>query len=317
MLPNKQVSIRVPGTAANLGPGFDILGMALNIYNHFEFKLNDLSEFRISMKNGQTVPFDTKDDLTLYSYKQYFQIFLNNLNPPTYDCSLNLELPMKGGLGSSASAVVAGFCFAREIHKLYFKDIPIPSEGRFLYELAMQEGHPDNTSPAYLGGYVLSYFGRKDHLSYYQKRFPQSTAIYIFTPQLEVSTHESRKILPKSYSTEDVIFNMTRIATWIQYFDTRRFSDLKLALQDKIHTPYRINSIQHLNEIIQLVEKKQMAYCLSGSGPTILIFMERKKVSQLEKALFLEIDGIMKSFNTNYALRRAKSDNNGVIIKVR
>lgn len=314
---NKRVSIKVPGTAANLGPGFDILGMALNIYNEFEFILNDTSNFNLSMRNGHSVPFETKDDLTLHSYKQYFQIFLKSIEPPTYDCKMSLELPMKGGLGSSASAVVAGFCFAREVHKALFKEIALPSAGRFLYELAMQEGHPDNTSPAYLGGYVLSYFDRKDHLSYYQKRFPQSAAVYIFTPHLEVSTHESRKVLPKSYSTEDVIFNMTRIATWMQYFDTRRFSDLKLALQDRIHTPYRIHAIEPLQEIIRLVEKKQMAYCLSGSGPTLLIFMERKKVSQLEKSLIIEISEIMKSLNTDYVIRRAKSDNIGTTIKIK
>jgi homoserine kinase len=310
----KRIIIRVPGTSANLGPGFDILGMALKVYNHFDFTFNDKLGYNVSLKNGQTVPFSQEEDLTLYSYNQYSKIFLNDKSFPTYQCKMELELPMKGGLGSSASAVVAGFCLAREVHRYLFTEIALPSEGRFLYELAMQEGHPDNTSPAYLGGYVLSYFDRKDHLSYYKKKFPKSTAIYYLTPHLEVSTSESRKVLPKSYSTEDMIFNMTRMATWIQYFETRRFSDLKLALQDKMHTPYRIPEIPSLNEIIKIVEKKQMAYCLSGSGPTILIFMERKKVSQLENAFIKEIDECMKQIGIKYTLRKILSCEDGVQI---
>jgi len=310
----KRIIIRVPGTSANLGPGFDILGMALKVYNVFDFSFNDQLGYLVSMKNGESLPFTQEEDLTFYSYNQYFKIFLNKSKAPSYQCKMELELPMKGGLGSSASAVVAGFCLAREVHRYLYTETQLPSEGRFLYELAMQEGHPDNTSPAYLGGYVLSYFDRKDHLSYYKKKFPRSTAIYYLTPHIEVSTSESRKVLPKSYSTEDVIFNMTRMATWIQYFETRRFSDLKLALQDRIHTPYRIPEIPSLNEIINLVEKKQMAYCLSGSGPTILIFMERKKVSQLEKVFIKEVDDCMKQKGISYTLKKILSCEDGVQI---
>ncbi|WP_442915929.1 homoserine kinase [Leptospira sp. GIMC2001] len=314
----KSITISVPGTSANLGPGFDILGLALKVYNEFKFYFDPSIGYSATLKNGQALPFSESDDLVYSAYKNYFKIFLPNISYPTYQCKMELDLPMKGGLGSSASAVVAGFCLAREIHKDLYANQPIPSEARFLYELAMLEGHPDNTSPAYLGGFVLSYFDKRGHISYYKKKFPNSVAIFALTPNTEVSTHESRKVLPSTYSVDDVIFNMTRIATWIQFFETRRFSDLQLALQDRVHTPYRVPHISGLREIIAIAERKQMATCLSGSGPTLLIFMERKKVKSLEKAFGLEVAEVMKNLGVSYKLSRMQTDTIGVkIVKQR
>jgi homoserine kinase len=310
----KPIIISVPGTSANLGPGFDILGMALKIYNHFAFRF-DSPNYKATYRNGDKLPFGEEEDLVLSSYKDYFRIFLPHREFPLYQCKMELSLPMKGGLGSSASAVVAGFVLGREVHRAIFLEESLPSEGRFLYELAMQEGHPDNTSPAYLGGFVLSYFDREGHLTYFKKKFPNSVAIYSFIPKVEVSTSESRKALPTSYSMDDMIFNMTRTATWIQFFDTRKFSDLCIALEDRVHTPYRLPSIPGLESILPILQKKQLGYCLSGSGPTLLIFMERKKVSSLEKMLLQELDEVMKSIEVEYECRRIQTDNIGVRIK--
>lgn len=313
----KSTTISVPGTSANLGPGFDILGMAWKLYNHFHFSLNieELNQFESTYKNGEPLPFREDDDLVLYSYKKYFELFVPDEIPPYYRCKMELSLPMKGGLGSSASAVVAGFVYAREIHKSKYNKIPLPSEPNFLFELANIEGHPDNTSPAYLGGFVLSYFDTEKHLQYFKKKFPGSVGVFILSPKTEISTSESRKSLPTHYKMEDMIFNMTRIATWIQFFQTRKFSDLCLAVEDRLHTPYRLGSLPYMNELIALIEKKQMTYCLSGSGPTILIFIERKKISQLMNQFQMEMDSIMKSHSVDYDFRRVQPDNLGVRIK--
>jgi homoserine kinase len=311
-----RIRIQVPGTSANLGPGFDVLGMAMKIYNRFVFDFGPDLEYKASYTDGSPLPFSESEDLVFSSYKEYFRIFLNSVGFPEYHCKMDLDLPLKGGLGSSASAVVAGFLLAREVHRNLYPQIPIPTEGRFLYELAMQEGHPDNTSPAYLGGFVLSYFDSPGHLSYYKKKFPNSVAIYAFIPKCEVATHESRKILPSSYSPEDLIFNMTRIATWIQFFETRRFSDLRLALQDRMHTPYRLPKIQELQNILPSLERKGLGYCLSGSGPTLLVFMERKRVSQIEKSLRQELENVFPGDPDGFIFRRLNTDHTGAKVSL-
>lgn len=311
----KPIIISVPGTSANLGPGFDILGMALKVYNHFAFRFEPRIGYDARYRNGDPLPFSQDEDLVFHSYREYYRIFLPDQEIIPYQCKMELALPMKGGLGSSASAVVAGFVLAREIHKILYPSVAIPSEGRFLYELAMQEGHPDNTSPAYLGGFILSYFDRVGHLTYFKKKFPQSVGIYAFTPEIEVATSESRKCLPEQFRMEDMIFNMTRIATWIQFFETRKFSDLRIALEDRVHTPYRIPGIAGIEDILPILDKKQLGFCLSGSGPTVLVFTERKKIAQIEKSLFSEIAEVMESKGIRYSLRRMQTDNEGVKIR--
>lgn len=311
---SKSITISVPGTSANLGPGFDILGMALKIYNHFQFTIREDNRFDSLLKNGEPLPFQTKDDLLMESYKKYFSLFLPDENIPGYRCKMDLGLPLKGGLGSSASAVVAGFTFAREIHKKKFSHIPIPGESLFLYKMAEMEGHPDNTSPAYLGGFVLSYFDNHGRLKYFKKKFPNSVAVFILSPCIQTSTSESRKTLPDQYSTEDMIFNMTRIATWMQFFQTKKFSDLRLALEDRIHTPYRIQSLPFIPDMVEMIERKKMGYCLSGSGPTILVFLERKRVSQIIGNFSEELSRIMEKQGIEYNFQRVKTDNLGVRI---
>lgn len=309
----KPIQILVPGTSANLGPGFDILGIAWKIYNEFSFRF-EKNEFQVSMRNGEELPFPLQDDLVYSSYHKYFSVFLPNKTIPPYQCKMRLNLPLKGGLGSSASAVVAGFTLAREVHKQIYMDVSLPSESKFLYELALIEGHPDNTIPAYLGGYVLSYFSGKEKLHYFKKRFPRSISTYIFCPHIPISTNESRKNLPQYYKTEDIIFNMARIATWMQFFETRKFGDLLLAIQDKIHTEYRLQGMPYLKKIIDLIQKKQMGFCLSGSGPSLLIFIPRKNAARIWGGFEAELKELANQENIKYSLFKVLPDQNGCII---
>jgi homoserine kinase len=311
----KPISLSVPATSANLGPGFDILGMAWKLYNHFDFRFDPALGYEISIKGLDDIPFSQDEDLVLSSYKKYFSLFLNGENAPQYQCKMDLNLPLKGGLGSSATAVVAGFCLAREIHKKDFSHIPLPSESRFIYELAMIEGHPDNTSPAYLGGFVLSYFTEDSGIKYIKKKFPNSTSVFALIPCAEIATNESRKVLPNQYAREDVIFQMTRIATWMQFLENKKFSDLCLALQDRMHTTYRLECLSFMEDLLPVIKRRQLGFCLSGSGPTILIFMERKKVDQQLDAFFREMDEIMQKYKMDYTFHKLNTDNTGIKIK--
>ncbi|WP_411824805.1 homoserine kinase [Leptospira sp. 'Mane'] len=309
-----KIQIRVPGTSANLGPGFDLMGMALKIYNDFEFTFPMGKEYSIVQKNGEPLPFSSKDDLVREAYEDYFQHFLPNEEIPTYHCKMTLSLPLKGGLGSSASAIVAGLSLAREVHKRIKTTIPVPTEKEFLQFLAEWEGHPDNTLPAYLGGFVFAYSINKEPLRYFRKKFPSSVSLFILTPRLSISTEESRKTLPTQYSTEDVIFNLSRIGAWMHFLDKRKFSDLLVALEDKMHTPYRINASSPLLSITKVLEQERIGYCLSGSGPSLLLFVERKNASGIIPKLQKQIESKMKELSIPYSFQKIQADHIGTKI---
>lgn len=311
---NHKIYIRVPGTSANLGPGFDLLGLSLKTYNEFYFTIDSHSNFTTLRIDNTPLPFADKDDLLLEGYKKYFELFLPKQKLIPYNVKMNLNLPFKGGLGSSASALAAGFTLGRYLHKLHFvKKSPLPDLDKILFELAMIEGHPDNTTPAMIGGFVFSYF-HEGKLIFYKEKFPTSISLFLFIPQIEVSTNDSRKRLPDHYKVQDVIFNMSRIATWLQFFNKKDFSILERAVEDKIHTPYRIKPIPILLDVANLCKKLNAAYSLSGSGPSMLIYTDKKNAKKfLEK--FQEELSKKNSESIAYTIQKIEADHVGTILK--
>ncbi len=311
---NHKIYIRVPGTSANLGPGFDLLGMALKIYNEFFFSIDANSNYTTLRIDNTPLPFAGKEDLLLVGYQKYYEIFLPKITPIPYNVKMDLNLPFKGGLGSSASALTTGFALGNYLHKKHFtKKFPVPNLEKILYELAMMEGHPDNTTPAMIGGFVFSYF-HKEKLIFFKEKFPSSVSLFLFIPQIEVSTNDSRKRLPESYPVEDLIFNMSRMATWQQFFKTKDFSLLERAVEDKIHTPYRIKPIPILETVGELCIKYGASFTLSGSGPTILIYSEKKNAKKFLEKFQLDLS---KKNNSNiaYTMQGMETDQVGVIVK--
>lgn len=312
-----KIFIQVPGTSANLGPGFDLMGLALDLRNEFEFSFSkEITESKTELKNGRPLPFSEKEDLVYQSYLSYFKKFLPNLTPPPYHCKMSLALPLKGGLGSSASAIVAGLSLAREVHKR-LDPATLPTEPNFIQYLAEFEGHPDNTLPAYLGGFVFAYSTFGEKLRYFRKKFPSSVAIFVLTPEFHVSTEESRKALPKTYATSDVIFNLSRIGAWMHFLDKRKFGDLLVGLEDKMHTPYRIPKSSPLYPLAETFTESGIGYCLSGSGPSLLVFLERKAVKSKQAELEEKISLVMGASGIAYSFKRVKPDGLGVRIQTK
>jgi len=271
----EKLYVKVPGTSANLGPGFDILGLALQVYNEFYFEFNETAQYEMHLLDGSSLPFTVENNLLLQAYKTYYHTFLQSQQIFPYSVKMNLNLPIKGGLGSSATALVAGFCAASYIHKKFYDFIPFPSEREFLYNLAKLEGHPDNTTPAFLGGFIFSYFD-EEQLIYYKKNLPNSLSLFLFIPEFQTETKGSRKKLPDKYPTKDIIFNMSRMGTWMQYLETQNYEDLKLAIQDKLHTPYRIDQLPFLKKVSQIITDLGYCFSLSGSGPSLLIYCPKE-----------------------------------------
>ncbi|TGL33553.1 homoserine kinase [Leptospira perdikensis] len=312
-----KIFIQVPGTSANLGPGFDLMGLALDLRNEFEFTFSkEITEPKTELKNGNQLPFTVKEDLVYQSYLSYFQKFLPGITAPPYHCKMSLSLPLKGGLGSSASAIVAGLSLAREVHKR-MEPATVPTESTFTQYLAEFEGHPDNTLPAYLGGFVFAYSTFGEPLRYFRKKFPSSVAIFVLTPEFHVSTEESRKALPKTYATADVIFNLSRVGAWMHFLDKRKFGDLLISLEDKMHTPYRISQSSPLYPLADLFKGAGVGYCLSGSGPSLLVFLERKAVKTKQRELEEMVSQVMGTSKIAYSFKRVKPDGLGVRIQTK
>ncbi|TGK14726.1 homoserine kinase [Leptospira fluminis] len=311
-----RLQVQVPGTSANLGSGFDLFGLAFKIYNRFDFEFGSSDSFSSKVKGMEVPPFSEKEDFVLSSYRNYFSNFLPGKNPFPYTVRMELDLPLKGGLGSSASAVVAGYAAARFAHQTYYPDVSLPNEADFLYKLALLEGHPDNTTPAYLGGFVFSYFA-EGRLFYFKKKFPQGIHCFFLIPRFEIETNHSRKCLPDAYSVEDVLFNMSRLGTWWEFLDSGKPKLLERALEDRIHTPYRMNSQFPLMPLIDKVRKEVIGLSLSGSGPSVLLYCQRKNSERIAGKLGPLVRQFTEETGIACQLVRIGIDTNGARIRSR
>lgn len=311
-----KIHIRVPATSANLGPAFDLMGIALNLYNHFYFEISpNKRNFYSCFLDGTALPFAAKDDLVNASYRYYFDIFLNGETAPGYQVKMELNLPLKGGLGSSATAVIAGFCLARELHKKWFSHIPLPDEKTFMLHLALLEGHPDNTIPAYMGNLVFSFLSEEQtELFFFRKPFPAGVSLYIMIPEIEISTNDSRRKLPQTYFTRDIIFNMSRIACWFEFLSSGDFGKLTLAVEDKIHTPYRAGNFPFLQELANFLYENGACYTISGSGPTLLIFAPQQQSFFNELKHY--VSEVIEQFQMNIHLKEVAVDAQGIQLEV-
>jgi len=255
------IKIRVPATSANLGPGFDCLGLALNIWNEVSFEPAEKLTYQVTGEGAEKLNKGTKNLLT----KAFANLYQACGKPVQVAkiCAQN-DILMSSGLGSSAAAIVAGLFGANEM-------LGKPLSPNELLRLATDmEGHPDNVAPALLGGLVVSVM---DHEEIFTKRYevPELTVV-IVKPILDWLTRTARAVLPKSVSRADAIYNIGRTAMVV---DALRNGDLDLlqkVMDDRIHQPYRLKHISGGSAAYKTA-KKFGAAALSGAGPSIINFV--------------------------------------------
>jgi homoserine kinase len=277
------VKVRVPATTANLGSGFDVFGAALSLYNEFEVEYIDgakKTKFILKGNGKKTLPKSEKN-LVWQSMQETFKILgetkynLKNLN-----ITINVGIPLNGGLGSSSSAIVGGIFLANELcgNKLNKSQIA---------DLAIRiEGHSDNVVPAIYGGLCICSRNKcGDHGTVVQLPIPKLKVV-LCIPAFELRTNRSRQILPKSVDLKDVVFNTSRVAILTAAFCCQDYLLLKQAMQDKVHQPYREKMIPSMNEVIEAaLEAGAYGACLSGSGPTLAAFCDKKDMLDVQKAM--------------------------------
>ena len=256
MLKEPAYKILTPATSANLGPGFDICGVALSINNEFLFRKSDKDSLKGFSLNGE--------NLVLKAYKEYFKHF-GITYVPAEITEVRQSIPLSRGLGSSASAIVAGLLGANSIcNELHTKE-------ELLDIAAEMEGHPDNVAPCLLGGLCEAHY-ENGKVAVTKHAIHPSLKALLFIPEQIVSTEEARAILPKDYEVDIWKFQKERIPLLMASFKEGDLKKINEALEDYIHVPYRSRLIDDYSLVEKACNKLGLPMTISGSGSTLIIF---------------------------------------------
>ncbi|MFI3325372.1 MAG: homoserine kinase [Clostridia bacterium] len=257
------IRIDVPATSANLGAGFDSLGIALNKYNKVWMEEADVID--IASTDNTKIPTD-ENNLICWAAKYLYDLCGKNF--PGIKIRQENNIPMARGLGSSSACIVAGILGANRLLGSPF------SQTELLNIAAKIEGHPDNTSPAISGGLVAS---AMEGERVYSVSVPVSEkiAFAVFTPDFELKTEKARGVLPDKYSREDAVYNLSRSGLMTASLFSGNLENLRVAVQDRIHQPYRSALIENLDTVFRMsYELGSLGTYVSGAGPTIISMID-------------------------------------------
>ncbi|NLV82359.1 MAG: homoserine kinase [Synergistaceae bacterium] len=263
---NPLITLRVPATSANLGSGYDALGMAVSLYNIFKvMELLPYGEFKIEAHGeGASELTNPKLNLVITSYKMTCERW--GVTAPGFSLWCHNIVPLSRGLGSSAGAVCAGVLIAKYLTG-YKAD-----EDELLRAMTVIEGHPDNVAPCYLGGMVVSCWDGIDLRYIRLPELPPEILCVIAVPEERVNTLDARNALPKVVPFEDAVFNLGRAALLTAAWATGKWSYLKWGMDDKLHQPYRIKLFSGGEVIFSRVQElpECISVAISGSGPSVI-----------------------------------------------
>ena len=264
------VTVLTPATSANLGPGFDSLGLALQLYNRFEVQIGqgDPQQPVIRIEGPLGAGLSTGPDNLFF--RAFASLYADRqAELPHVQISMTIAIPPGCGLGSSATAVVGGLVAANALLHLQGKDVP--KDELLEPAVAIEAGnHPDNVAPALFGGLVAT-TNMNGKIHAVKTRFPDALKAVIFTPSFPMDTVAGRKLLPASYSKADVTFNTGRVALLLTALQTGRYELIGEAMQDRLHQPYRQTLFPAMPEIIQAaIDAGAHGASLSGGGSSLI-----------------------------------------------
>lgn len=268
--PPTSVAVLTPATSANLGPGFDTLGLALQLYNRFDVELaeGDPQSPHIFVQGVLGSGLSTgPDNLFFRAFALLFE--RRQVDLPAVKIRMSINIPPGCGLGSSATAVVGGLVAANEL--LRIQGLAVKKEELLAPAVEAEAGnHPDNVAPALLGGLVAT-TTVDGEIRAVKTRFPDALKAIIFTPSFPMDTVTGRKLLPANYSRDDVTFNTGRVALFLTALQTGRYELIGEAMQDRLHQPYRQALFPAMPDIIQAaLDAGAHGASLSGGGSSLI-----------------------------------------------
>lgn len=254
--------VRTYATSANIGPGFDCLGICFDIYNEYAFEKSSKYEL-VGFHKNYSKP---KYNLIISAYEKVFDIKNKKLE---YIKLIEVvkNIPNSRGLGSSASCIVAGILIANEIlGNILDKDE--------IFQIASSiEGHPDNVAPLIFGGFTCSFMDEK----YYTVKLNVSGNLKfkVLIPPFELKTSLARSVLPTNIQIKDAVFNISHAIGMIKGIEDGNMELIKISKKDVLHEPYRYQLIKGSNEVITLAEQNNAVCMISGAGSTLLMISDK------------------------------------------
>lgn len=272
----RSIRVRVPGTSANCGPGFDTLGIACTIYNELELTLRDQPglEFFVEGEGEDNIPLDDRNVVWrsvryLLEHAGRAEKFQGGV------IRMKNEVPLSRGLGSSATAIVAGLKAANVLMDNVFNR-------RELLQFATKiEGHPDNVAPAIFGGFTVNIVsrGKAQCFSFLPKlRMKMVAAV----PDFPLSTRMAREVLPEKVSRQDAIFNIGRASLLVAALCKGNEYFLRQSFEDVLHQPYRAELVPGMMEVFAAARNAgALGATLSGAGPCLMAYvLERDRCAR-------------------------------------
>ena len=258
-------SFRIPASTSNLGSGFDALSLALNRYLHVA--IEESAEFTIEARGitADLIPTDAQNLILRVANSVAGQ---RAWQLPAFHMTIENEIPLARGLGSSAAAIIAGIT----CYELLTRD-RLSDDEIFHYAFDF-ESHPDNLAAALYGGFVSAAMSATGEVLVARLAVAPGAACVVVIPEFELSTEKARAVLPRTYDRSDVVFNIQRAALTTAALTTGKWMLVRESMRDRIHQPYRAPMIPGLNEVLGLCVQGLFGIALSGAGPTVFAFTE-------------------------------------------
>jgi len=292
------VTICVPATSANLGPGFDTLGLAVELRNRVEFHPSKF--FSVSIKGeGENNPRLKGNNLFISIFNEHYSRLTKKKQ--NFKFTFYNQIPMSRGLGSSSAVIVSAIASAHEAAGIRV------SKRRILNHALVYEPHPDNITPAVMGGFNVATI-EKNKVFSQKKHLPDYLKAVVVIPNKQMNTAKSRTILPKSYSKENAIYNLSHTALTVAAFFNEDWEMLKLAAQDRFHQKARMKTLPELFSVQKVAyESGALMSTLSGSGSTFFSLVYDDDSAMIANK--------MRQKFPEFGVKILDFDNNGLIIE--
>lgn len=280
-MPLNSVTVTVPATTANLGPGFDCLGAALTLCNRFRFsRTNDPAKPLHIEATGPEAERVSRDHTNLV-YAAFTTLYeKQGLELPSIRIDIELGVPLSRGLGSSSTAIVGGLVGANQLAGSPLNQAEIAALATDL------EGHPDNVVPALMGGCYLAAGGQGNPWTLCDVPWHPDITPVVAIPDFELSTTMARQVLPPHYSRDDAVFNAAHVGLLVRGLESGNGHWLENALCDRIHQPYRQTLIPNYGTAYDAaLAAGAWGLVISGAGPTLLALTPRHKAAAVATAL--------------------------------
>jgi homoserine kinase len=275
------ISVRVPATSANLGPGYDAVGLALSLSMRISLDRSPYPIVEVHGTGADLIP--RGPDHPAYRAAQFVAELAGESDVHFHVVQEN-DIPPARGLGGSAAALVGGAVAAND---LLGRSMAAPDLLNLVCEL---DGHPDNAAPALLGGLVIGTLTPKG-VSVIRLE-PENLKAVVAVPDFDVSTTAARRVLPEKVSHKDASFNVGRAGLLLGALATGEYDLLRVAMQDRLHQPYRLHLVPGFENVVESAHASG-AYgaCLSGSGPTVLAFAPDEQAEKIAAAMRTAFEG--------------------------